>query len=148
MGRLTQGYKQEKGTHTMRYISVHELPKGRRATYLRLVEEAFGRRPWFVDLGDLNGKMYVPFFAAVPAFLAFILVFLDNGITLHLISHPSHKLTHGVAYNLNTLVIGLMVGINSMLGFPWLVAATVRSLSHLHALADKTENLKAFSKRG
>ena len=32
-----------------------------------------------VDLGDLNGKGWVPFFAAVPALLAFILVFLDDG---------------------------------------------------------------------
>ena len=59
-----------------------------------------------------------------------------------MISHPSHKLTHGDAYNLNTLIIGIMVGINSLLGFPWLVAATVRSLSHLHALAEKTRDGK------
>ena len=32
-----------------------------------------------MDLGDLNGKGWVPFFAAVPALLAFILVFLDDG---------------------------------------------------------------------
>jgi hypothetical protein len=37
MGRLTDGYKQEKGTHTMHYIHVTDIPKGRRATYLRLV---------------------------------------------------------------------------------------------------------------
>ena len=43
------------------------------------VAEAAGRRPWLVDLGDLNGKGWVPFFAAVPALLAFILVFLDDG---------------------------------------------------------------------
>ncbi|CAB9515057.1 Electroneutral sodium bicarbonate exchanger 1 [Seminavis robusta] len=106
------------------------------------LEAPHGRRPWLVDLFDLNGHTYVPFFAAIPAMLAFILVFLDDGITLHLINHPSHKLTHGDAYNLNTLVIGLMVGVNAMLGFPWLVAATVRSLSHLHALAEKTQDGK------
>lgn len=104
--------------------------------------EPFGRRPWFVDLLDLNGHTYIPFFAAIPAMLAFILVFLDDGITLHLINHSSHKLTHGDAYNLNTMVIGLMVGVNALLGFPWLVAATVRSLSHLHALAEKTQDGK------
>ena len=38
-----------------------------------------------------------------------------------------------------------MVGINSMLGLPWLVAATVRSLSHLHALAEKTQDGKFVS---
>jgi len=109
------------------------------------VSEPYGRRPWVVDLFNLNGKNYIPYFAAVPAFLAFILVFLDDGITLHVINHPSHKITHGDAYNLNTLVIGIMVGINSIFGLPWLVAATVRSLSHLHALAEKTKDGKFVS---
>ena len=42
-------------------------------------------------------------FSRVPlptaALLAFVLVFLDDGITWHLINHPSHKLKHGDAYN-------------------------------------------------
>eukprot|EP00567_Pseudictyota_dubia_P002080 CAMPEP_0197465106 /NCGR_PEP_ID=MMETSP1175-20131217/64369_1 /TAXON_ID=1003142 /ORGANISM="Triceratium dubium, Strain CCMP147" /LENGTH=397 /DNA_ID=CAMNT_0043001111 /DNA_START=79 /DNA_END=1269 /DNA_ORIENTATION=- len=53
-------------------------------------EEAWGRRPWLVNLFDTGDKAWVPFFAAVPALLAFILVFLDNGITWHLINHPSN----------------------------------------------------------
>lgn len=100
--------------------------------------EAYRQRPWMVDLFDLNGKSYVPFVAALPALLAFILVFLDDGITWHLINHPAHKLKHGAAYNYDTVIIGVMVAINSMLGLPWLVAATVRSLNHLHALATKS----------
>jgi HCO3- transporter family len=39
---------------------------------------AYGRRKWIVDLSDLNGKAYVPFVAALPAILAFILIFLDS----------------------------------------------------------------------
>jgi len=101
-------------------------------------ELAYGRRPWIVDLFDLDGKMWIPFLAAVPAVLAFLLVFLDDGITWHLINHPSHGLTHGVAYNYDTLIVGLMIAVNSVLGLPWLVAATVRSLNHLHALGNKT----------
>ena len=31
-----------------------------------------------------------------------------------------------------------MIAVNSMFGLPWLVAATVRSLNHLHALGNKT----------
>lgn len=46
--------------------------------------EAFGRRPWLVNLFDLNGKTWVIFLAALPALLAFVLVFLDDGITWHL----------------------------------------------------------------
>ena len=76
--------------------------------------------------------------AAGPALLAFVLVFLDDGITWHLINHPSHKLKHGDAYNYDTVVIGAMILVNSLLGLPWLVAATVRSLNHIHAMAEKS----------
>jgi len=101
-------------------------------------EEAYGRRPWLVDLLDLNGKTHVPFVAAGPAILAFILIFLDDGITKHLMNHPCHKMTHGTAYNYDTIIIGGMIAVNSLFGLPWLVAATVRSLNHLHALAEKS----------
>ena len=108
------------------------------------LDEPYGRRPWLVDLFNLNGKNYVPFVAAIPAILAFILLFLDEGITIHLMNHPCHKLTHGTAYNYDTAIIGVMVAINSMLGLPWLVAATVRSLNHLHALAEKSSDGKTI----
>lgn len=36
-----------------------------------------GTRSWFVDWFDLNGKTWVPFFATVPALLAFMLCYLD-----------------------------------------------------------------------
>ena len=107
-----------------------------------VLSEPYGRRPWFVDLGDLNGKSWVPFMAAGPAVLAFILVFLDDGITWHLINHRSHKLRHGDAYNYDTIIIAVMVAVNSMLGLPWLVAATVRSLNHIHAMATKSASGK------
>jgi hypothetical protein len=54
--------------------------------------ESVGTRPWLADFGDLNGKAWIPIVAGAPAFLAFLLVFLDNGITWHLINHPSNKL--------------------------------------------------------
>ena len=96
-----------------------------------------GRRSWFVDLGDTNGKAWVPFMAAGPAILAFILVFLDDGITWHLINHPTNRLSHGEAYNYDTLIIAFMLIVNSLLGLPWLVAATVRSITHVQALTER-----------
>jgi HCO3- transporter family len=65
-----------------------------------------------------------------------------DGITIHLMNHPCHRLTHGTAYNYDTLIVGLIIGVNSILGLPWLVAATVRSLNHLHALAEKSPDGK------
>ena len=35
------------------------------------------------------------------------------------------------ASNLDLAIVGLLVGLCSMLGLPWLVAATVRSLNHV-----------------
>jgi hypothetical protein len=37
IGRLFQGYKEIKGTNTARWIKISEMPKGRKATYVRIV---------------------------------------------------------------------------------------------------------------
>lgn len=102
-------------------------------------------RPWMVDFGNLNGKGYVPIMAAGPAFLAFFLLFLDNGITWHLINHKSHNLQHGEAYNYDLLLSGLFNFVNGMFGLPWLVATTVPCIIHLNALADKDRDGKFIS---
>ena len=104
--------------------------------------ERIGTRPWFVNFGDLNGKGWIPIFAALPAILAFLLVYLDSGITWHLINHPSHKIKHGEAYNYDLILNGLFNCINGMLGLPWLVATTVPCITHLHALSDKDKDGK------
>lgn len=104
-----------------------------------------GVRPWFVDLGDLNGKTWAIFAAAGPAVMAFLLVFLDNGITWHLINHPSHKLKHGEAYNYDLMLSGIFNCVNGLLGLPWLVASTVPCIIHLHGLAEKDESGKITS---
>jgi len=99
-----------------------------------------GTRAWFVTFSDLNGKGWVPIMAAGPAILAFGLLFLDNGITWHLIYHKSHNLKHGEAYNYDLFLSGCFNMINGMLGLPWLVATTVPCIIHLNALADKDKD--------
>jgi hypothetical protein len=98
--------------------------------------EAFGTRPWFADFGDLNGKPWVIFMAAAPAIGAFLLLYLDNGITWHLINHKSHNLEHGEAYNYDLMLSGFFNMVNGFLGLPWLVASTVPCIIHLQALAE------------
>lgn len=99
--------------------------------------EAYGSRDWFVDFSNLNGKGYVPILAAGPAILAFLLCFLDNGITWHLINHPNNNVQHGEAYNYDLCLSGLFNCINGCLGLPWLVATTVPCIIHLNSLAEK-----------
>mmetsp|Transcript_18899 Transcript_18899/g.21086 ORF Transcript_18899/g.21086 Transcript_18899/m.21086 type:complete len:714 (+) Transcript_18899:99-2240(+) len=107
--------------------------------------EAFGRRPWLVNLWDLNGKGWVVIVAAGPAALAFILAFLDNGITWHIINHPSNKVAHGDAYNYDTCVSAFMIAVNSLLGLPWLVASTVPCMMHVSAMSEKTKEGEVLS---
>ena len=106
------------------------------------IPEPYGRRPWLVDLTDFGSKsgVAVIFIAAGPAALAFILAFLDNGITWHIVNHPSNRITHGDAYNYDTCISAVMVAINSLLGLPWLVASTVPCILHVSALSDKTKD--------
>lgn len=99
-----------------------------------------GSRPWFVDWFDFNGKGYVPFVAAGPAILAFLLCYLDSGITWHLVNHPNNKLQHGEAYNYDLILLGAFNFVNSLLGLPWLVATTVPCIVHLNALSDKDKD--------
>lgn len=101
---------------------------------------AAGTRPWFVNLGDLNGKGWVPIVAAGPALLAFLGNYLDNGITWHLIVNPNHKLQCGEAYNYDLLINGLLNCISGLLGCPWLVASTVPCITHLNALATRDKD--------
>lgn len=102
-------------------------------------------RPWFTDFTNLNGKGWVVFVAAAPALGAFLLLFLDNGITWHLINHKSHKLQHGEAYNYDLCLTGVFNFINGCLGLPWLVATTVPCIVHLNSLAEKDKDGKIIS---
>jgi hypothetical protein len=90
-----------------------------------------------VDLFEFNGKPWLPLAAAGPAILAFILLFLDNGITWHIINHPSHKISYGTAYNYDTCVMAFFTVVNSIFGIPWVTSSTTPSLAHYHALAEK-----------
>ncbi len=90
-------------------------------------------RPWLVDPTDAPVWFW---FASIPlALLASVLMYLDQNITVRLVNSPQHRLTKGEGYNLDMLVIGVLIGVCAIFGLPWVVAATVRSLNHVRALA-------------
>ena len=107
--------------------------------------EPYGSRPWVTNLFDLNGNNWVVFGAAGPAILSFLAIYLDNGITWHLILSPSHKLQHGESYSWDLLLNGVLNCINGLLGLPWLVASTVPCIVHLNNLAEKDKDGKFIS---
>lgn len=90
-------------------------------------------RTWLVDLAAL--PVWARWAAAIPAILASILLFLDQNITTRLVNARQHRLMKGPGYHLDLLVVGLLIGIGSLFGLPWIVAATVHSLNHVQSLA-------------
>uniref|UniRef100_A0A7S3CY68 PTS EIIA type-2 domain-containing protein n=1 Tax=Palpitomonas bilix TaxID=652834 RepID=A0A7S3CY68_9EUKA len=78
---------------------------------------------------------------ALPALLATILVFLEQNITGRMVNSKDNKLKKGPAYNYDMVIIGVMIGICGMFGFPWLIAATVRTLAHILSLSDVEESV-------
>jgi len=96
-------------------------------------------RTWLVN--PLEAPRWVWFAAIGPAILATVLVYLDQNITARLINSRDHKLQKGEAYHHDLAVMGVLIGICSLFGLPWLVAATVRSLNHVRSLATVEEVL-------
>ncbi|MDA1016400.1 MAG: PTS sugar transporter subunit IIA [Planctomycetota bacterium] len=94
-------------------------------------------RAWLVD--PFAAPLWVRFSAIGPALLATVLVFLTQNITARLVNSPDHRLRKGPAYHLDLAVVGGLIGICSLFGLPWLVAATVRSLAHVRGLATMDE---------
>jgi mannitol/fructose-specific phosphotransferase system IIA component (Ntr-type) len=102
-------------------------------------------RSWLVD--PFETPMWVRIAAIVPAMLAAILIFLDQNITARLVNAPDHHLQKGNAFHLDLFVVGGLIGLCSFFGFPWLVAATVRSLNHVRSLATTEEVVGAAGER-
>ncbi|XP_068261129.1 sodium bicarbonate cotransporter 3 isoform X6 [Nyctibius grandis] len=95
-------------------------------------------RGWFIDpLG--SNPWWTLLIAAVPALLCTILIFMDQQITAVIINRKEHKLKKGCGYHLDLLMVGVMLGICSIMGLPWFVAATVLSISHVNSLKVESE---------
>jgi len=76
---------------------------------------------------------------AVPAVLGVILVFMDQQITAVIVNRKEHKLKKGGGYHLDLFVLSILIAINSILGLPWFVAATVLAISHVNSLKQESE---------
>ena len=88
---------------------------------------------WFVNLGQV--PLHFKLIAIGPAILATVLIFLSQNITARLVNSPGNHLVKGESYHWDLAVIGGLVGLCSLFGWPWMVAATVRSLAHVRSLA-------------
>ena len=96
-------------------------------------------RSWLVNLWDL--PLWARWASFLPALMATVLLFLDQNITVRLVNNPRWKMTKGRSpgnvldgMHADMFALSLLTALQSVLGLPWLVAATVRSLSHVGAL--------------
>ncbi|XP_059898731.1 sodium bicarbonate cotransporter 3-like isoform X8 [Gadus macrocephalus] len=90
-------------------------------------------RGWLMDpLGD--NPWWTLLVAVLPALLCTILIFMDQQITAVIINRKEHKLKKGCGYHLDLTIVAIMLGVCSIMGLPWFVAATVLSISHVNSL--------------
>ena len=97
----------------------------------------FTERGWFINPGGMMKAMETGwiFAAIIPALFVGILLFMETELTGVLLNKKENKLTKGAGFNLDLCVMGLLSFICSLMGLPWMCAATVRSVSHLNALS-------------
>ncbi|KAM9187534.1 sodium bicarbonate cotransporter 3 isoform 12-T12 [Dugong dugon] len=101
-------------------------------------EPTYPNRGWIISpLGE--NPWWTLLIAAIPALLCTILIFMDQQITAVIINRKEHKLRKGAGYHLDLLMVGVMLGVCSVMGLPWFVAATVLSISHVNSLKVESE---------
>jgi len=95
-------------------------------------------RGWVVD--PFKNPWWCAFAAIIPALLATILIFMDQQITAVIVNRKENKLRKGCGYHLDLFLIAIQIGICSVLGIPWFVAATVLSINHVRSLTMESES--------
>mmetsp|Transcript_49882 Transcript_49882/g.108450 ORF Transcript_49882/g.108450 Transcript_49882/m.108450 type:complete len:495 (+) Transcript_49882:271-1755(+) len=86
---------------------------------------------------------FVPLVALPPAILLTLLFFLDQNITSRVVNNPMNGLKKGATYHFDMLVLSVIVAISSLIGLPWMVAATVQSLAHVRAMTGTDDDKPA-----
>ncbi|XP_074878038.1 electroneutral sodium bicarbonate exchanger 1-like [Buteo buteo] len=90
-------------------------------------------RGWFINPIGPN-PWWTVLAALVPALLCTILIFMDQQISAVIVNRKEHKLKKGCGYHLDLFVVAVMLGVCSVMGLPWFVAATVLSITHVNSL--------------
>ncbi|EGV92265.1 Serine/threonine-protein kinase Nek10 [Cricetulus griseus] len=97
-------------------------------------------------LKQFKTKRYFPtkVRSTISDFAVFLTIVIMVAID-YLVGIPSPKLNvpekfeKGAGYHLDLLMVGVMLGVCSIMGLPWFVAATVLSISHVNSLKVESE---------
>ncbi|TMS01730.1 Sodium-driven chloride bicarbonate exchanger [Larimichthys crocea] len=158
----------DKGQRPADQISEDELIRGlcqnHSVCVCSSVQPTSNTRGWLISPLGPN-PWWTLLVAAVPALLCTILIFMDQQITAVIVNRKENKLKvrtltavggehtdsgpvmnsvcswlqKGCGYHLDLLVVAVMLGVCSIMGLPWFVAATVLSISHVNSLKLESE---------
>ncbi|XP_063998029.1 electroneutral sodium bicarbonate exchanger 1-like [Pogoniulus pusillus] len=95
-------------------------------------------RGWFISPLGPN-PWWTVLAALIPALICTILVFMDQHITVAIVNRKDHKLKKGCGYHLDLFMVAVLLGVCSLMGLPWFVAATVLSITHVNSLKVECE---------
>ena len=96
-------------------------------------------RPWWIALTQL--PVTARWWAAIPAIMAAMLLYLDQNITARLVNHPRFCQVKGKRRNVvdgmhgDMLALAGITALASSLGLPWMCGAPTRSAAHVRALS-------------
>lgn len=97
-----------------------------------------GGRSFLVPFNAIPLKMKL--LCSLPAVLLTALFYMDQNISVRVVNNPDNKLKKGSAYNLDMVALGIITGVLSIFGLPWMCGATVQSMNHVRAMTDSKFN--------
>jgi hypothetical protein len=100
--------------------------------------ELAGGRSFLVNLNAI--PLTAKLLCALPAVLLTALFYMDQNISVRVVNNVDNKLQKGSAYNLDMVALGLITGVISVFGLPWMCGATVQSLNHVRAMTETRFN--------
>ena len=114
-------------------ILSHDVSHVPKLKFKKGIQPTKDDRHSFVVMPDLEAYWIAA--ALLPGICVSILLFMETELTGVLLNKRKNKLRKGGGYNLDLVSIGLIFGLCSIFGLPWMCAATVRSVQHQNALA-------------
>mmetsp|Transcript_6246 Transcript_6246/g.6992 ORF Transcript_6246/g.6992 Transcript_6246/m.6992 type:complete len:685 (+) Transcript_6246:312-2366(+) len=91
-----------------------------------------GGRKFLVDF--LKVPIRQRWLCVFPAVLLTSLFFMDQNISARVVNKEENKLQKGEAYNIDMVALGIITGVLSIFGLPWMCGATVQSMNHVRAM--------------
>jgi HCO3- transporter family len=97
-----------------------------------------GGRSFVVAINSISNRAKL--LCSLPAVLLTALFFMDQNISVRVVNNPDNKLKKGAAYNMDMVALGIITGVLSIFGLPWMCGATVQSMNHVKAMTDSEYN--------